>query len=92
MEAHREHLYQYMSNELRLPHWKVSLVYALTQFVFGLLALLAYSEGLVWQFVEFGIFGIMFLIIYKVVKDTNPRLKMSSSDIKMNIQNKKAPL
>ncbi len=75
VKAHRKHLYQYMSNELRLPHWKVSLVYALTQFVFGLLALLAYREGLIWQFVVFGVFGISFLVTYKVIK--NIKLKLA---------------
>jgi len=75
VKAHRKHLYQYMSNELSLPHWKVSLVYALTQFVFGLLALLAYREGLVWQFVVFGVFGISFLVTYKVIK--NAKLKLA---------------
>ena len=27
MQAHRSHLYQYLSNELKLPHWKVTLVF-----------------------------------------------------------------
>ena len=44
MKAHRGHLYQYMSNELRIPHWKVSLAYTLTQLVFGILALFAYYK------------------------------------------------
>ncbi len=74
MKAHRSHLYQHISNELRLPHWKVSLAYTLTQFVFGLLALLAYTKGLFWQFAVFGIFGILFLVAYKVVKNTEPGL------------------
>ena len=69
LKAHRGHLYQYLSNELRLPHWKVSLVYALVQFVFGVLALLAYRKELVWQFAVFGAFGIMSLVIYKGIKD-----------------------
>ena len=31
MQAHRSHLYQYMSNELGMPHWQVSLLYAITR-------------------------------------------------------------
>lgn len=30
-EAHRKHLYQIMTNELKIPHTKVSLIYMLTQ-------------------------------------------------------------
>ena len=31
MQAYRSHLYQYLSNELKLPHWKVTLLYAVVQ-------------------------------------------------------------
>lgn len=71
--AHRSHLYQYMCNELNLPHWKVSLSYAFTQFVFALLALLAYKKGIIWQVIVFMFFGFMFLVIYKFVKGIKPR-------------------
>ncbi len=73
IKAHRGHLYQYMSNELGMPHWIVSLLYALSQFVFGFLALLAYRKGLVWQFIVFVGFAIMFLFTYKVVKNIKPK-------------------
>lgn len=74
IKAHRSHLYQYMSNELRLPHWKVSLTYALVQLVFGLIALLAYEEGIIWQIVVLLVFGILFLIAYRMVKKIKPLL------------------
>ncbi len=74
MNPHRSHLYQYMSNELRIPQWKVSLIYALTQLIFGVLALLAYKNGLSWQFVVFGVFGVMFIIVYKIIKNIKPAL------------------
>jgi UDP-N-acetylmuramyl pentapeptide phosphotransferase/UDP-N-acetylglucosamine-1-phosphate transferase len=73
MEAHRNHLYQYMSNELRLPHWMVALMYLAIQLVFGLLALLAYSNGLFWQLVLFVVFCMIFLLSYKIIKGINPR-------------------
>ena len=38
MQAHRSHLYQYLSNELKLPHWKVTLLYAVVQLCFGAIA------------------------------------------------------
>lgn len=40
--AHRGHLYQYLANELKVPHWKVSLGYASVQALTGALALIAY--------------------------------------------------
>jgi len=68
MKAHRRHLYQYLSNELRLQHWVVSGIYAVVQAAFGLFALSAYSKGLGWQLAVFGIFSIMFLVSYKIIK------------------------
>jgi len=74
--AHRGHLYQYLCNELRIPHWKVSVAYALTQFVFALLALLAYKQGIIWQIVLFVFFVMISLVIYKLVKRIKPRLRL----------------
>src|SRR4030066_2005412 len=66
MKAHRSHLYQYLSNELRLQHWIVSVIYAVVQFIVGLFALSAYGKGLIWQLGVFSIFSIIFLVSYKV--------------------------
>ena len=70
--AHRSHLYQYICNELKIPHWKVSLSYASTQFVFAVLALSAYKKGIVWQIVVFVFFVVMFLIIDRIIKNIKP--------------------
>jgi UDP-N-acetylmuramyl pentapeptide phosphotransferase/UDP-N-acetylglucosamine-1-phosphate transferase len=72
MQAHRRHLYQYLSNELRLPHWQVATLFSITQFLFGILALLVFKKGLTWQVSFWGIFAIIFLISYKVVKNIRP--------------------
>jgi len=72
MRAHRSHLYQYLSNELRLPHWQVATLFSITQFIFGILALLSFNKGLTWQLSVFGIFVIIFLTSYKVVKNIRP--------------------
>ena len=72
MKAHRSHLYQYLSNELRLKHWIVSAIYAVVQFIVGLFALSAYGKGLIWQLGVFSIFSIIFLVSYKVIKRINP--------------------
>lgn len=68
MKAHRHHLYQYMSNELGLAHWKVSLIYVATQSIFGILSLQAYKRGLIWQFALIIIFTSLFVISYKIIK------------------------
>lgn len=68
VRAHRSHMYQYLSNELGYAHWKVSPIYALAQFLFGTLALYAYTKGLIWQFELLGVFGIVFVTTYKIVR------------------------
>ncbi len=75
--AHRSHLYQYMCNELKVPHWKVSVAYALAQFVFAVLAFLAYKKGIAWQIVLFVFFWAIFLVNYKFIKRIKPRLLLS---------------
>lgn len=44
-EAHRRHSYQYLANELRIPHLSVSIMYGLTQLVINLYVL---SGSLTW--------------------------------------------
>ena len=68
LQSHRRHLYQYLCNELAMPHWKVSSLYALIQLILGVLSLFAYSKGLILQFTVLGIFIIAFIGIYRVVK------------------------
>lgn len=68
MQSHRSHLYQYMCNDLAIPHWKVSSLYATVQLILGVLSLFAYSKGLILQFTMLGIFIIPFIGIYRVVK------------------------
>ena len=72
MQAHRSHLYQYMSNELAIPHWKVASLYAAFQLIFGLLALISYGKGFVWQLIVFTGFGIIFILTYKAIKNFTP--------------------
>jgi len=43
MQAHRSHLYQYLSNELKLQHWKVTVLYAVVQLCFEAIAVVSYS-------------------------------------------------
>ena len=75
--AHRSHLYQYLCNELKIPHWKVSLAYALAQFVFALMALISYKTGIVWQIMVFILFVVMFMVVYRCIKGIKPGLLLS---------------
>jgi len=72
LKAHRKHVYQYLSNELRLPHWKVTVLFGIIQITFGTLALVSYEKGLNRQIMVFGIFIVIFLISYNVVKNIRP--------------------
>jgi Fuc2NAc and GlcNAc transferase len=67
LQSHRDHLYQYMCNELAIPHWKVSSLYATVQLILGVLSLFAYSKGPTFQFTMLGIFMIYFIGTYRVV-------------------------
>lgn len=73
LKAHRSHLYQYMSNELKMPHWVVSGTYAITQCVIGILAIIAYSKGLLWQSVLLGIFVGLYIMAYRSIKRIKPQ-------------------
>lgn len=44
-QAHRSHIYQLLANQLRIPHWKVSLVYGLIQGAVGLILLALQPSG-----------------------------------------------
>ncbi|MEK7847088.1 MAG: UDP-N-acetylmuramyl pentapeptide phosphotransferase, partial [Nitrospinota bacterium] len=74
MQAHRSHLYQYMSNELGLPHWKVSIGYAVVQLIFGFLAIGAYNKNIIWQTLTILIFGVLFITVYNKVKKISPKI------------------
>jgi len=73
MQAHRSHLYQYMSNELKIPHWKVSIGYAVIQLIFGLMAIWAYNKNIILQTLIIAIFGVLFITVYNKVKKISPK-------------------
>lgn len=76
MQAHRSHLYQYLSNELKLPHWQVSLMYAIVQLFFGVFAILAYQNGLTLQIVILVAFSSLFVISYNMIKKIKPKMAL----------------
>jgi Fuc2NAc and GlcNAc transferase len=71
MQAHRKHLYQYMSNELALRHWLVAVIYVSIQLFFSILALFVYFKGIFWQMGLICFFGILFLYFYGFIKNKN---------------------
>lgn len=73
MQPHRRHLYQYLCNELGLPHWKVSLLYAGIQLIAGLVAIYGFTKGLVWQIAVFVVFSMLFMVCYKYIMNMAPR-------------------
>ncbi|MBF0465885.1 MAG: glycosyltransferase family 4 protein [Nitrospirae bacterium] len=76
-KAHRCHLYQYLSNEIGLAHWKVSIIYASVQLVFGLAALLSYISCIKWQVVTLLVFSLLFVSCYKyifILKSKNAKI------------------
>jgi UDP-N-acetylmuramyl pentapeptide phosphotransferase/UDP-N-acetylglucosamine-1-phosphate transferase len=78
MKAHRSHLYQYLSNELGLPHWKASLLYATVQLIIGILAIIAYMLSVAWQIILIVVCGIIFIFSYRLIKSIKPTSKIAS--------------
>jgi len=44
-QAHRTHLYQYLSNELRLPHVLLSMLYEVIQLIINIIAIVLIKNG-----------------------------------------------
>lgn len=68
-QAHRSHLYQLLSNELKWPHVKVSILYAVAQLVINLLIVYLISNDLM----NFAVFLLSILIlsaIYLILRYT----------------------
>lgn len=63
-KAHRSHLYQVLSNELKLSHIKVSLLYACIQILINLIALYMIKEEMmnIWSFITLFIISIIFYL------------------------------
>lgn len=64
--AHRGHLYQYISNELGVAHWKVSLGYASAQAALGAAALLSLPGGGALRLAA--AFALLAAVVYKSIK------------------------
>ena len=66
-EAHRSHLYQFLSNEKRWPHVLVSAVYGITQLCINIITIWLISERLMNTVVFIGIF-IILTLLYLIIR------------------------
>ncbi|MBI5234437.1 MAG: hypothetical protein HY880_08795 [Deltaproteobacteria bacterium] len=74
-KSHRNHLYQYLSNELKMPHWQVSAIYGFIQLVFGALSIIIYIKGVfLIQLLAAMAFLTMSTASYAAIKSIRPRL------------------
>lgn len=77
-EAHRTHLYQYLSNEIQWPHVLVSGVYGIIQAVVNALTIVLISENLMtWQtfiLILFSLSALYLIIRLKITKTLLPNL------------------
>jgi len=73
--SHRSHLYQFLANELKIPHLQVSLYYFIAQMILNMVVLLTSITGFMdskWLWVLFGLYcGVYFLIRNWVIKIVN---------------------
>ena len=77
-EAHRTHLYQYLSNEFQWPHVLVSGIYGIVQAVINLLTIMLISENKMNGLIFFLILlasGVFYLVVrLKITKTLQPKL------------------
>lgn len=78
-KAHRSHLYQYMANELKMPHVLVSSIYAVVQLLVSFAILEATENGAaqIWTLAMLILLGIIYIVSKRSILK-NLALKTSS--------------
>lgn len=66
-EPHRSHLYQYLANEMKWPHIKVSALYAFVQLAINVLVLYLMQSGFT-SVLTFIALGVVLLILYWIIR------------------------
>jgi UDP-N-acetylmuramyl pentapeptide phosphotransferase/UDP-N-acetylglucosamine-1-phosphate transferase len=66
-QAHRTHLYQYLSNELQLPHVLVSVFYASTQLIINIITIVLIDTGIM-TIPAFASFLVILSTIYLLIR------------------------
>jgi Fuc2NAc and GlcNAc transferase len=67
-QAHRRHLYQLLANQKHIPHWKISLGYALTQAVVGAVCLVLSRIGALQLYLFLGVLFIGWCLATKKIR------------------------
>lgn len=71
-KAHRTHLYQFLCNELKWPHIRVSLLYAMVQLIINVMAIYLINSGVMNYVLLVSLFGVLsgiYLVIrFRVLK------------------------
>jgi len=75
-KAHRQHVFQYLSNELKLSHRVVSFIYALLQALINSLIIFLYANGLpVYVVLVIAVYPVLFILsrerLLKKIQNTN---------------------
>lgn len=66
-EAHRSHLYQYLTNEMKWSHVSVSLLYAVLQLLINVITIYLINKGLL-SVAVFLVIGFLLMLIYCVIR------------------------
>lgn len=66
-KAHRTHLYQYFANELRVPHVKVSVIYASIQMIINIVVICGIKYGFMNSFLA-SIFLLLLVFFYLIIR------------------------
>jgi len=66
-KAHRSHLYQLLSNELKWPHLKVAAFYSVAQLIINMLVLILFIQGLM-NLPIFLVFVLLLAITYVILR------------------------
>lgn len=59
--SHRRHLYQILANELKIPHWKITLIYLLLQSIISLTCLITYFHSNIFLYIFLILCSILFV-------------------------------
>jgi Fuc2NAc and GlcNAc transferase len=61
-QAHRRHFYQLLANQMKIPHWKVSVGYGICQLLVGILLIMVNSYGLIPLIILIAALGSFFFV------------------------------
>lgn len=63
LKPHRKHIYQLLANEMKIPHWQISLVYGGIQMIIGCTLIMLKQKGLNYILLSYMFYGSIFTLI-----------------------------